>query len=78
MLKWTPVNITKIRKSRKLTDQGFLRALTRTAPQYNLEPSYNHLRSISKGKTNNPGIQYVLLFADVLKCKVDDFVVEKK
>lgn len=76
MLIWVPANIDKIRKERKLSDQGFLRAVTRAAPPYKLEPSYNHLRNIVTGKVKNPGVQYALLFADVLNCRVDDFVVD--
>jgi len=76
MLIWTPAKIDKIRLKRKMTSLGLERAMIRTSPPYKLEPTNNHIRNIINGKTENPGVKYALLFADVLGCKVDDFVVD--
>ena len=74
---WAPANIDKIRLKRKMTSQGLLRTMTIAAPKHNLEPSFNHLRNIIKGKTKNPGVSYAILFADALKCSLDDLCIER-
>ena len=76
-MEWHPANIEKIRLKRKMTSLGLERAMIRAAP-IGLEPTNNHIRNIIKGKTKTPGIDYVLLFAHVLGCSVDDLCVEKE
>lgn len=73
---WTPANIEKIRVKRKMTSLALERAMIRASPPYKLEPTNNHIRNIINGKVENPGVKYALLFADVLGCAVDDFVVD--
>lgn len=74
---WTPANIEKIRLKRKMSSLGLERAMVRAAP-IGLEPTNNHIRNIINGKVANPGIKYVLLFADVLGCSADDLCEEEK
>lgn len=72
---WKPANIEKLRLQLGMTSLGLERAMIRAAP-IGIEPTNNHIRNIIKGKTKDPGIRYVLLFADVLNCAVDDLCVK--
>ena len=74
---WAPANIKKIRLKREMGSLELERAMIRAAP-IGIEPTNNHIRNIIKGKTKDPGIRYVLLFAHVLGCTADDLCEEEK
>ena len=74
---FNPAKLDKKRRDRFPSFSEFFRQLVIAAPEYGLKPHINHIHNIINGKVV-PGTRYLTLFAHVLECTVDSFLVTKK